>query len=115
MFLRIVGIVMVIFGVLLSGLVVGAMVLAGWLVGTPAGARWAFDWVPRAGLAELRVEKVEGRLLGPLSIEGLKLEVPGAQIELDRATLEWSPGALLRREARVANLAAGRLVIRLRE
>ncbi len=113
--MRIVGIFMVIFGVLLSGLIVGAMVFAGWLVGTQAGARWLFDWVPRAGLAELRVEKVEGRLLGPLSIEGLKLEVPGAQVELDHATLGWSPAALLRREARISNLSAGRLVIRLRE
>ncbi|MGH8516572.1 MAG: translocation/assembly module TamB domain-containing protein, partial [Panacagrimonas sp.] len=53
--------------------------------------------------------------LGPLRIEGLKLEVPGAQIELDRANLVWSPLALLRGEARVAELGAGTLVIRLRE
>ena len=25
----------------------------GWLLGTQEGARWAFDWVPRAGLAEI--------------------------------------------------------------
>ncbi len=115
MILRLIGIFMVICGVLLSGLVVGAMFFAGWVVGTQDGARWVFDWIPRAGLVELRVEKVEGRLLGPLSIEGLKLEVPGARIDLDHARLEWVPGALLRRQARVSNLAAGTLVVHLRE
>ncbi|TDU28636.1 autotransporter secretion inner membrane protein TamB [Panacagrimonas perspica] len=115
MVMRAIGIVMVICGVLLSGLVVGAMFFAGWVVGTQDGARWVFDWIPRAGLAELRVENVEGRLLGPLSIEGLKLEVPGVQIELDHARLEWAPGALLRSQARISNLAAGTLVVRLRE
>lgn len=113
--MKIIGIVMVTFGVLVSGVIVGAMFFTGWLVGTQDGARWVFDWIPRAGLAELRIEKVEGRLLGPLSLEGLKLEVPGAQIEIDRARLEWAPGALLRREARISDLAAGTVIVRLRE
>ena len=115
MVLRAIGIFMVICGVLLSGLLVGAMFFAGWVLGTQDGARWVLDWIPRAGLAELRVERVEGRIVGPLDIEGLTLEVPGVQIELDRAHLEWSPGALLRREARISNLTAGTLIVRLRE
>ena len=106
---------LIVIGVLVTGTLAGLGVFAWWLVGTEAGARWAFDWVPRAHLAELRVQSVEGRLLGPLRIEGLKLEVPGAQVELDHASLNWSPLALLRSQARVAELDAGTLVIRLRE
>lgn len=113
--MRVLGIILAVLGVLVTGTLTGLCFFAWWLVGTESGARWAFDWVPRAHLAELRVAKVEGRLVGPLHIEGFKLEVPGAQIELDRADLAWSPFALLRREARVAELGAGTVVIRLRE
>ncbi|MCC2658337.1 MAG: hypothetical protein K0Q76_3445 [Panacagrimonas sp.] len=113
--MRALGIVIAVLGVLVTGMLAGLCVFSWWLVGTQAGARFVFDWVPRAHLAELRVRTVEGRLLGPLRIEGLELEVPGAQIELDHATLAWSPLALWRRQARVAELGAGTLVIHLRE
>lgn len=113
--MRALGVVLAVLGVLVTGTLSGLCFFSWWLVGTESGARFVFDWVPRAHLAELRVQKVEGRLLGPLRIEGLELEVPGAQVELDRASLTWSPVALLRRQARVADLDAGTLVIHLRE
>lgn len=113
--LNTVGILTVICGVLFFGALSGVAVFGGWLLGSQDGARWVFDWAARSGLVELRVDTVEGRLLGPLHIEGLRLEVPGAQVELDRASLEWSPLALLRGQVRVTGLAAGSLVLRLRE
>lgn len=113
--MRALGVVMGVLGVLMAGTLAGSSLFLYWVLGTQAGARFVFDWVPRADLAELRVEKVEGRLLGPLAIEGLVLEVPGAQIELDRARLAWSPLALWRGQARVAELTAGTLVMHLRE
>ena len=80
-------------------LAVGAVLL---LVGTERGAQWTADrFLPD----ELAVERLEGRLLGPLTIHGLEFRGDdGAVTEVDRAHLEWSPGALWSRRAHVRSL-----------
>lgn len=113
--MRALGMLLVVLGVLLYGTLLGAAVFAGWLMATPEGTRWLIDWVPRAGLAELQVEQVEGRLLGPLQIRGLKLQTPGADIALDHASLAWSPAALLGGVLQIRELRLGVLQIRVKD
>ena len=106
-------IVVVTFGVLLSGCIAGVFVVAGWLLMSANGARTLIDWVPRAGIGELEVRSVDGRLAGPLQLEGVKFSRPGLVIELDRARLEWTPGTLWRRLVHIDQLALGTLIVRI--
>lgn len=102
-------------GVLLFGALAGAAVFVGWLLLSTDGARWLLDWVPRAGIAELHVERVEGRLLGPLRIEGLRVQTPAVDIALDHAHLQWSPVALLHSGLQIAALELGELRVRVKD
>lgn len=113
--MRAIGMLMVTFGVLLFGTLLGGLTFAGWLLASQNGARQLLEWLPQDEQFALHVEEVEGRLLGPLTIQGLTLDLPAARIELDHARLEWAPGALFRGEARIARLALGHLVVRLRD
>ena len=113
-FMRYLGMFMVICGVLLFGTLLGLSVFATWVVASPGGARWAIDWLPRAGIVELQVDQVEGRLLGPLQLEGVKLSTPGADVSFDHARLDWSPLALLGRTVRIQGLDVGQAVVTLR-
>lgn len=99
-------------GVVLAGTVLGALVFAVWLLVTPSGARWLLAEIDRADVAEVRVQEVRGRLLGPLELYGLRVVAPGLEITLDRARIEVSPAALLIGRLRFETLALGRLVVR---
>jgi hypothetical protein len=65
--------VFVTLGVLLSGATLGIVALSAWLVSTPDGLRWLADFARRAQLAQIEMDAVEGRLLGPLDIRGFRL------------------------------------------
>lgn len=79
----------------LLGALVLALALLAWVATTEAGLRWAADrarpWLPD-GVA---FESLEGRLVGPLRIDGLRLEAGAARVAVERVGIEWSPRALL--------------------
>ncbi|MGQ0697158.1 MAG: translocation/assembly module TamB domain-containing protein [Panacagrimonas sp.] len=102
-------------GVLLSGAVVGALVFVAWLLATTSGARWLLEWLPRAGLAQVTAEQVEGRLLGPLGVRDLRYVEDGVEVRLDRATLYWSPAALLYLKVQIDDLQLGSLEVDITE
>jgi len=102
--------------VLLALLAVPALplLLAAWLLGTEAGTRFAADqaqqWVPG-----LRIGSVEGSLLSPLVLRGLRFENEAATVEIDEATLRWRPRSLLRGRLRINDLQAGTVDVTLRD
>lgn len=102
-------------GVALWGLLAGVLVFTGWVLGTQGGARWTIDLVSRTGLLDLQVGRVEGRLLGPLEVHDVVLELKALRLDLDRARLDWAPGALLYGVVRVAELSGGQLRLSLRD
>lgn len=89
---------------LLAALVL-ALALLGWVGTTEAGLRWAAErarpWLP----AGVSFEAVDGRLLGPLRVEGLRLEAVDHQIALAQIDIAWSPRALLAGRLHVDRLA----------
>lgn len=81
----------------------------GWLLlGTEAGARWALE---RATPAEAEVTGVEGRLLGPLRLAGVRYGLPGGEAELavEGLELDWSPLDLLSGRVTVRRLTVEEL------
>ncbi|MCX4065574.1 translocation/assembly module TamB [Pseudomonas sp. S1Bt30] len=83
-------------GVKIAGLAVMAVltvaVLTGWaILGTQAGSRWALARVPG-----LSVENFHGHLGGQWRADHLLWQQDSSRVELQAATLAWSPACLLR-------------------
>lgn len=100
-----------------AGLVlVAAIVLAGaitWLVATPSGLQFALaqarPWLPEG----VRIESAEGRLIGPLRVNGLELRLDAATVNVQRIDLDWAPAALVSGEVHVRDLAVDRVAVTL--
>lgn len=103
----------VIFGVLITGSLLGLTAFGVWLLGSNGGARWTLDMVQRLELADVQVEDIQGRLLGPLQLRGIRYRAEGIDLVLDQARLEWSPARLMRRQVQVDLLQLGTLELRL--
>jgi len=55
--------------------------------------------------ASLSIDNVEGRLIGPLTVTGLKFHDDAFNLALDRAELDWTPSRLLSGVLKVDRLA----------
>lgn len=102
-------------------LVVGSVVLAlfavmvgsaALLLGTEQGARWMIAWLSPDGL---KVERVEGRLLGPLYLGGIEYRTETMNVSLDRFELDWAPREILRRTLHVLGVDADGVRVLLRD
>jgi translocation and assembly module TamB len=90
-------------------LVVAVAAFAFWLLATASGAAFVLERVTT--VAGGSVGGVEGRLLGPLSVDALEVATPKLRVRARRLTLDWSPHALLAGEVRVDRLHAAFLEI----
>ncbi|RMG32811.1 MAG: hypothetical protein D6720_12600 [Gammaproteobacteria bacterium] len=94
-------------------LVVGVLpAAAAWLLGSTAGARWAFtDLGPRL-VPGLAVEGVNGTLWRGLSIEGLRyVDATGLRVEIDDLSWRWQPAGLRQRLLVIPKLSAARVEV----
>ncbi len=79
------------------------------VAGSESGTRLLADRARALSGGTVDWEGLEGSLLGALSVEGLRVEVPAADVSIDQVRLEWSPGALLRGRLDIDELAAREL------
>lgn len=79
----------------LAALVILPLLFAGWLLATESGARFALVQAQRAGGIQLAVEGLSGRLVGPLSVDSLRLETPDLRLHASALALDWRPLRLL--------------------
>ncbi|MBK8164833.1 MAG: translocation/assembly module TamB domain-containing protein [bacterium] len=92
----------------IAGLVLGCvLLLLAFLVGTTAGARFvvarALTRVP-AGVT-VDIARIDGRLLGPLSLEGVRIGNRLVEVMVDSVGLDWSPRRLLNRQLHIEKVA----------
>ncbi len=85
-------------------LVVAVVAGTCWLLLTASGARFVLE--SAVALAGGRVGAVEGRLVGPLSVETIDVVAPKVTVRAKRVELDWSPMQLAGNELRVARLHA---------
>ena len=88
---------------------------ASWLLGTESGLQFAVRQATALGGGQFSLSKAQGRLIGPLSIQGLQIKTEAAVVTLDQARLEWSPRALLSRRVQIDALSGGALSVTLKE
>lgn len=103
--------------VLISLLAVLIVVGAGltWLLRSESGLRWLFTLAsPRGAGGELTVDRLDGRLVGPIELHGLRFRSQSTDVDLAHLSLDWSPWALLAGRLHVHYIHAGDLAVRTR-
>ena len=90
--------------IFVMGLTLGA---AGFVATTENGLRWAFSTLVRNIPGELRVEQLDGRLIGPLSIRGLHYTTAekNTVISIEKLDVDIHPLALLYERVHISRLA----------
>lgn len=97
------------FGAVLGLLLTATVLLLAFVLGTQTGLRTLVAVAEDLAPGMVAVERVEGRVLGRLELAGLRLRVPGVDLDIGRLLLDWQPSALLSGRLRVASLRASDL------
>ncbi len=97
--------------VLLLALLLAVAPLAGWLLGSESGLRFAAAQLRAQGLLE--AETVRGRLLDSIELEQVRLSAGGYVLRAERLALRWRPAALLERRLHVEAMEGAGLRIEL--
>jgi translocation and assembly module TamB len=102
--------------VLIAVLVLLALIGAamGFLGGTTTGLRWTLQWAAQASGGALQMADVQGRLLGTVTIGGLRYRTTAVQVRIGRVQWQWRPAALLYGRLHVTDLELDGLQVRSR-
>ena len=103
---------LLIFILLLLGIVFGA---AGFLSSTQGGLKWLFARIERFIPGEFSIESLDGRLVGPIEITGLRYHTEEITVDLDHLILDWKPADLLFLKADITAFHAEGLKISIKE
>ena len=87
--------------VALFGLTVIVLALAGWLLGTHQGSRWALERVPEFVPVMVNMEGIEGSFAAGLRLHRLSVRGDGYSLELDdiEVAIDWGRSLLVERLA----------------
>jgi translocation and assembly module TamB len=73
-------------------LLLGAL---GYLLHSPTGTQWLFSKLDELAPGELIIDRVQGRLTGPLELTGLSYRDGALDLEVQHFLLDWKPSQLL--------------------
>lgn len=82
-----------------------------WLLASNAGLQWLVAAVVHSNIVKLEYHGLQGRLIGPLQLQTLKLQRGKTQITLNDLALDWSPTALLHGRLELNNVRVGAIAI----
>jgi len=88
----------------LLALMLGLLLLSGWLLGSRTGMETALGLLDRVAPGAVQVEEVAGRLLGPLQLSNVQVDLPGLKGTLEGVELEWQPSQLFSGVAAISSL-----------
>lgn len=71
------------------------IVLLSWLITTEKGLRWGYQHAEFYLPNEINIDKLEGRLIGPITISGFQLQQETTLINAEKIIIDWQPLALL--------------------
>lgn len=84
-----------------------------WFLNSEAGLRWTLDQAQERIPGTLAIDHAEGRLAGPILIQGLRLETGGVRAAADRILIEWYPWELFSRRLHISALEVDALELEL--
>ena len=80
--------------------------LALWVSGTTSGLQTVARLAHSATDGAVRLEGVDGRLLDRLTIDAIRVDLPGFRLAIDRLAFRWAPLALLDEQFHLQTLTA---------
>jgi translocation and assembly module TamB len=83
------------YGGIVFVILLGMVLAATWLLGTPGGTRWLLRGISYWASVDIKAEKITGRLLDDLHLEGVRVGWPEGEIEIDQLLIRWHPAYLL--------------------
>jgi len=90
--------------IIFIALLLPPVLLLSWLVTSESGLRWTARQAQAYLPGEINLTQLNGRLIGPIQINGLEYRFDGQLIEAERLALDWRPTELL-----AANIDISRL------
>ncbi len=94
---------------LLIGVVLLVLAALWWAAGTESGARTLLGWAREFSDGRLKIDAVQGTLLGQLQLRGVAYRQPGMKLDIGQARLHWRPLELLDRTLRIETLSVEKL------
>ncbi len=91
-------------GVFVLLLLVGTAAMLAWVTTTRSGFDWALERARGYLPEQVEFAQAEGRLIGPITVRGLRVRTEGARLRVDEVQLRWRPQALLSGRVEVAYL-----------
>lgn len=80
--------------IIVSVFLVGLAWAAIWLLGTPEGARWLLEAISRWSPVKIKAERVSGRIVDELHLEGVNIYWAEGWMQIDRFLMRWQPADL---------------------
>ena len=106
------------FHILLTGLLFLLLAVSGasaWLLLSQGGLVQSLDLLEWASQGMVRIHGAQGRLLGPLTLEAVEIQLDGDHYHLHELRLDWVPQALLDKQLDIPYLRAERLELQFAE
>jgi translocation and assembly module TamB len=82
------------YAIIVSVFLVGFTWATFWLLGTPEGARWLLGAISRWSPVKIEAERVSGRIVDELHLEGVNIDWPEGRMQIDRFLMRWQPADL---------------------
>ncbi len=80
------------------------VLLFGWLTLTQSGLQWLYRQAEFYLPVELKINRFEGKLIGPITVDGFQYQQADTHITAKRITLDWSPADLLSANINISQL-----------
>ncbi len=91
-------------GIVLAVLAVAIVAITWWLVGTESGFKFIVASGTSRSPVTITIDKVEGRVLGPLRLGGIVVEQSGTKLRIEGASLDWDASGLWKKQLYVRSL-----------
>ncbi|KAF0193189.1 MAG: hypothetical protein FD165_292 [Gammaproteobacteria bacterium] len=88
-----------------------ALFLAVWLVTTDSGLRWLVSFGKTYVPGELTIERIDGRLIGPLEAQNLAYRHDGVTVTAEHINIDWLSTALITGTAHIKSAVADNVSI----
>jgi translocation and assembly module TamB len=92
------------FRLIIISLLLVPVIFLGWLTATEQGLNWAWRQAEFYLPLEVSINKLEGKLIGPLSIKGFEYQQDGVMVNAQQITIDWLATALLAANINISQL-----------
>ncbi|WP_462320295.1 translocation/assembly module TamB domain-containing protein [Halochromatium sp.] len=96
---------------LIAVLLTLVVLLLVFVLGTQTGLRTLFAVAEDVAPGLLKVDRVEGRVLGRLELDGFELSLASLQTSVGSLVLDWSPGALFTGQLKIQELTGRDILV----